>query len=111
MHRSTVEIDKITKKTLGLLKHYIEIDAAYLFGSYVHGQPHEYSDIDLAVFSHSVNKMGIEKKMTILSKTREEIGSEVEIHLFSEKCLKDARPTNFYGYILKTGKKIYSKHA
>jgi predicted nucleotidyltransferase len=65
MLRSTIEVDKIAKKTLRLLKHYIKIDAAYLFGSYVNGQPHEYSDIDLAVFSHSVNKMGIEKKMAI----------------------------------------------
>ncbi len=84
MHRSTVEINKIIKKTLRLLKHYIEIDAAYLFGSYVYGRPHKYSDIDLAVFSHSINKMGIDKKITILSETREKVGSEVEIHLFSE---------------------------
>jgi len=106
MHRSALEINKIVQKAIGLLKGSIEIECAYLFGSYARGNPHKYSDIDLAFFSPSVNKMGLDKKMTLLAKIEEELDPEVEIHLYSLKCLKEARATNFYGYILKTGKRV-----
>ena len=107
MPRSTVEINKIIKKTINLLKDYIAVDTAYLFGSYANGHPHKYSDIDLAIFSPSVNKMSLEQKINLLAQAAEKIDTGVEIHLFSKKCLRDARPTNFYGYILKTGKRIH----
>jgi hypothetical protein len=72
----------------------------------VNGKPHKYSDIDLAFFSPNINRMGIEEKISLISKVSEQVSSDVEIHLYSDRCLKEARPTNFYGYILKTGRKI-----
>lgn len=107
MPRSAIEINKIIKKTISLLKEYIEVDTAYLFGSYANGHPHKYSDIDLAIFSPSVNKMSLEQKINLLAQAGEKVDSEVEIHLFSKKCLSSARPTNFHGYILKTGKRVH----
>ncbi len=106
MYRSTVEVNKIAQSTAKLLASYIILKAGYLFGSYVNGKPHKYSDIDLAFFSPSVNRMGIEEKISLISKVGKQVSSDVEIHLYSDKCLKDARPTNFYGHILKTGKRI-----
>lgn len=106
MLRSTFEINKIILSAVELLKRRIEIKCGYLFGSYAQGKANKNSDIDLAFFSPAVDKMSLEKKMDMLSKTEEELGYEVEIHLYSDKCLKDARQTNFYGHILKTGRKI-----
>lgn len=106
MVRSTTEVNRIVKKTVGFLKNHIQIDAAYLFGSYARGNPHAFSDIDLAFFSPTVNKMSIDQKITMLSKIAEKVGSNVEIHLYPKKCLKEAQSTNFYGHILKTGRKI-----
>lgn len=106
MYRSTSEVDRIARRTTKLLGTYIRLKAGYLFGSYVFGKPHKYSDIDLAFFSPSVNRMGIEEKISLISDVSQQVGSNVEIHLYSDKCLMDARPTNFYGYILKTGRKI-----
>ncbi len=106
MHRTTAEVNRIARRTIKLLGTYIKIKAGYLFGSYVFGKPHKYSDIDLAFFSPSVNRMGIEEKISLISNVSQQVGFDVEIHLYSDKCLKDARPTNFYGYILKTGRKI-----
>lgn len=106
MHRSTVEVNKIAGKAAKLLGNYVSLKAGYLFGSYVNGKPHKYSDIDLAFFSPNVNRMGLEEKVSLISKVSEQVGSDVEIHLYSNKCLKSARPTNFYGYILKTGRRI-----
>lgn len=106
MHRSTVEVNRIARRAAKLLGSYVSLKAAYLFGSYVNGKPHKYSDIDLAFFSPSVNRMGLEKRISLISKVGQQVGSDVEIHLYSDRCLKNARPTNFYGYILKTGRRI-----
>ncbi len=106
MRRSTVEVNKIAHRAAKLLASYVMLKAGYLFGSYVNGQPHKYSDIDLAFFSPDVGRMGIEEKVSLIAKIGEQISPDVEIHLYSDRCLKNARPTNFYGYILKTGKRI-----
>ena len=106
MYRSIVEVNKISRRAAKILGSHVKLRAGYLFGSYVNGKPHKYSDIDLAFFSPSVDRMGLEKKISLISKVGEQVGSDVEIHLYSNKRLKDARPTNFYGYILKTGRKI-----
>ncbi len=106
MYRSTVEVNKIARRAVKLLRNYITLKAGYLFGSYVNGKPHKYSDIDLAFFSPNLNRMGIEKKISLISKVGGQISSDVEIHLYSDRCLKDARSTNFYGFILKTGRRI-----
>lgn len=106
MYRSTIEVNKIAHKAAKLLANYVTLKAGYLFGSYVNGKPHKYSDIDLAFFSSDVKRMGIEEKISLISKVSEQVSPDVEIHLYSDRCLENARPTNFYGYILKTGKKI-----
>ncbi|MFH0790420.1 MAG: nucleotidyltransferase domain-containing protein [Candidatus Omnitrophota bacterium] len=106
MHRSAVELNKIILSTVELLRRRVEIKCGYLFGSYAQGKANKNSDIDLAFFSPAVDKMSLERKIDVLSRTEEELGYEVEIHLYSDKCLRDARQTNFYGYILKTGRKI-----
>jgi predicted nucleotidyltransferase len=106
MPRSAIEVAKITRKTIRLLKGHLSIQRGYLFGSYAYGEPNEYSDIDLAFFSPTIGKMSLDRKMTMLSEVGKKVGYEVEIHLYSSKCLKEARPTNFYGHILKTGKRV-----
>jgi predicted nucleotidyltransferase len=99
------EINKIIKKVLALISNDIEVDAAILFGSYANGKPHEFSDIDLAVFSKSVEKWTLHEKIKFASKVKE-TEPTVELHLYSFKALRDARPTNFYGHIIETGKKV-----
>ena len=106
MYRSTVEVNRIARTAAKLLRSYITLKAGYLFGSYANGKPHKYSDIDLAFFSPNVNQMGIEKKVSLIAKVSEQVSSDLEVHLYSDERLKDARPTNFYGYILTTGRKI-----
>jgi predicted nucleotidyltransferase len=82
------------------------VESLFLFGSYAQGNPHEYSDIDIAVFSPDVEKMSIEERAGLAAEAKMKIDSTIELHLFPAKALKEARPTNFYGYILKTGKRI-----
>lgn len=52
-------MDKRTRRAIEIAKRYIvelkksniRVAKAYLYGSYVHGRPHRYSDIDIVVVS------------------------------------------------------------
>lgn len=107
MARQPAEVANIVAKTVEALRqHGVPIRSAYLFGSYVVGKPGEDSDIDIAVFSDAVDNMSLNERLSLLARVEMEVGVEVEIHLFASRCLEEARPTNFYGHILKTGRRI-----
>lgn len=106
MARQLAEATEIARQAVSLLRDRIPVKGAYLFGSYSQGTAHDGSDIDLAAFSPAVDGMTVEEKMDLIARIQKQLGTEVEIHLFSERCLKEARPTNFYGHVLRTGIKI-----
>lgn len=89
------------------LQEYIRVTEVILFGSYAAGTPSKYSDIDLAVISPDFEKYDLDLKADLFSNIKLNCNSDVEIHPFTEKALKNARPTNFLGHILKTGTVIY----
>jgi len=99
-------VNRAIKKTLTYLSKKITITEAILFGSYAQGTPHEYSDIDLAIFSPEMEKLNIEDEAKLFSEVKRRCDPDVEVHFFSEKMLREARPTNFCGYILATGKRV-----
>ena len=106
MVRPVIEVEEIAHQAIDLIKNHLEISSAYLFGSYVSGDATSDSDIDLAVFSPSLDEIDIDEKITILAQVQQAIGEEIEIHLFSDQCLKEARKTNFYGFIIENGRRI-----
>lgn len=106
MPRQISEVEQIVMKAVGMLRERIPVTAAYLFGSYVLEQATDDSDIDLAVFTPALENMNIENKIDLLARVQLALGVELEIHLFHDKSLGQARPTNIYGYILSTGKKV-----
>ena len=106
MARPVDELEAILAKTVGIAAVRMPLTAAYLFGSYAEGKPHEYSDIDIALFSPAAESMPLREKMNLLTDIEMAVGGEVQLHLFSDKCLTEARPTNIYGHILATGRRI-----
>ncbi len=106
MVKTEAELKNIIKDSIEFLKKKIRISAVYLFGSYATGTATHWSDIDLAVFSPDADKMKIEDKAKLATNLRLRCHTEVELHFFPKKALKEVRPTNFYGYILKMGKKV-----
>ncbi len=107
MVKTKTEIKSIIEDSIEYLRKKIRINSAYLFGSYASGTAGVWSDIDLAVFSQDADKMKIEDKAKLATELRLRCHTGVELHLFPNKALKEARATNFYGYILKTGKKVF----
>ncbi len=106
MVKTKTEVRKIIADSINYLKKKIRISSAYVFGSYSAGTATPWSDIDLAVFSQDADKMNVEDKAKLATELRLRCHTEIELHLFSEKSLKEARPTNFCGYILSKGKKV-----
>ena len=106
MVRSTDEVMVIARKAVALLQERIPVLEAWVFGSYVQGQPHAYSDIDLAVFSPAVDAMNLLDRLELAVSVRMEIDAEIEIHLYPEAGLRNARPSNMYGHVRLTGKRV-----
>ena len=74
-----------------------------LFGSYVNGNPHEYSDIDIAIIfdGYNGNKM---ETLTHMIKLRRGLSVDIEPHMLDEK--KDK--SGFIEFIKETGELIYN---
>lgn len=102
----TETIDEVIEKGLAYLRRRVRIEAAYLFGSQLTGETHEYSDIDLAVFSPDVDNMDFFERIRVQSDVALDCDSRLELHLYSSRALANARPTNFAGYIIAHGKRL-----
>lgn len=106
MVRKKTEIKKIVNKIIKFLLKKINIKIAVLFGSYAKGTPRGDSDIDLAIFTKDAENLSIEEIAKLQTEVKLKYCLDIELHIFSENSLKEARPTNFYGHILETGKKV-----
>ena len=106
MYRQPDEVIEIVEAALRRLSEHIPVSAAYIFGSYAEGTAGEHSDIDLAVFSVAADNMNIEERIDFLVRMENNMDAAVEIHLYPEAALRQARPTNIFGHIIATGKKV-----
>ena len=99
-------LDDIINQVLDNLKKKIRISEAFVFGSYAVGKPNMWSDIDLAIFSPDVEDWTIERRAELAIDIKLHCNANVELHIFSTEALSQARPTNFYGYIIENGRKV-----
>lgn len=106
MARSTVEADALAERAVAEARRLIPVTSALMFGSHVDGTPHEHSDVDLAIFSPAVEGMTTREYLDTCRAISKATDYVVEVHLFGETHLRDARPTNFAGYILQHGKRV-----
>jgi len=104
--RPVAEAHGIARRAVEEARKHIPVVDAIVFGSYADGIPHEWSDIDLAIFSPAVDGMSAREYLDICRAISKVSDYEVEVHLFGERHRRDARPSNFVGHILKTGKRV-----
>ncbi|HWF61672.1 MAG TPA: nucleotidyltransferase domain-containing protein [Nitrospira sp.] len=107
MARNLEEIEKIASRTLSLLRERIPVTQAYLFGSQVEGIPDENSDIDIAAFSPAADAMDAATRVALVIDVERQVGALVELHLYGANQYAEARPTNFFGYLLVHGRPIH----
>jgi predicted nucleotidyltransferase len=75
-----------------------------LFGSYVNGTPHEWSDIDIAVLVNDVKDEDWYDSRVLLHKIiRNNEFIDIEPHLMDESY----DPSGFVAHVIKTGEVVY----
>jgi predicted nucleotidyltransferase len=103
---SVAEAQRLAGTAVAEARRHIPVTDAVLFGSHVEGTPHEHSDVDLAIFSPAVDAMTTRQYLDTCRAISKATGYVVEVHLFSETARREARPSNFVGYILAHGRRI-----
>lgn len=88
------------------LRQQIDITAVYLFGSQLSGGTHEFSDIDIAVFSADADELGLLGRMKLGARMQGACGDDIEPHFFPARALKDPPRGSFAEHVVKTGKRI-----
>jgi predicted nucleotidyltransferase len=101
------ETDVVVRQTLDHLARRIRIQQAILFGSYARGEANQWSDVDLAIVSPDFERMSHRQVIDLLVEVALAVDPRVEFRAYTPRELTAARPTNFLGHILATGKVIY----
>lgn len=97
------EVIERVKQYAVVLAHELPVTKVILFGSYVNGHPHEYSDIDVAVVLHDVDTVDYLAVLRRLSVLSTPIDSMIEPHLL----LETGNNGGFLQEVERTGEVIY----
>lgn len=110
MAKKKYKIKKIVKQLIRNLESKgIEVSCLILYGSYAHGNPNTYSDIDIAVISPNFNRKGILRRQELLGEAIFPLGEPIEALGYTPQECKYPHRLSFISEILLTGKVIYKK--
>jgi predicted nucleotidyltransferase len=96
----------IAQQVVERLRSRIPVTEAYLFGSQLDGTATEDSDIDIAAFSPAADSMRYDEKIALIVDIEKQVGGPIDLHVFGDRCLSEARPTNLFGYIRAHGQSL-----
>lgn len=103
------EIDRtlsIARQVVERLRSRIPVTEAYLFGSQLDGTATDDSDIDIAAFSPAADGMRYDEKVALIVDIERQVGGPIDLHVFGDRCLIEARPTNLFGYVRAHGQPL-----
>jgi len=95
-------VREIARKYANRVREEYDPKQVILFGSYINGNPHEYSDIDIAIIFEETGDEFLDT-WTHLVKLCRGISFDIEPHMLDESCNK----SGFLDHIRKTGEVIY----
>lgn len=104
MPLSNDQVAEIIKGFITELEREIPVTEYLLFGSYAHGNPKEYSDIDLAVISNWFEGKPKIENMQYLSRISAAYNSLIEAIPFTEEEYRNLDKRSFLASIIKTGR-------
>ncbi len=104
MALSEDQVVEIIKGFIDELRREIPIKEIILFGSYAHGNPKEYSDIDLAVISDWFEGRPKIENMQYLSRVAAAYNSLIEALPFTEEEYRNLDKRSFLASIVKSGR-------
>ena len=95
-------VRKIAEKYSEEVKKVLNPAAIILFGSYVNGNPHEWSDVDIAVVMNDFQGDWL-KTASMLWRLKRKVNVDIEPHLLDETCDR----SGFVEHVYETGQIIY----
>jgi predicted nucleotidyltransferase len=103
-HRYGIE-KVVTIKYSDKVRQELNPEKIILFGSYVNGVPHEWSDVDIAVLVSDLRGEDWYNARILLQniRWREDIFTDIEPHLLDE----NHDPSGFVQHVIKTGEVVY----
>jgi predicted nucleotidyltransferase len=96
-------VREIARKYADEVKKVLNPTAILIFGSYINGNPHEWSDIDIAVIMHDYQGDWLKTYSMLFGLKSERYFIDIEPHLLDDTCDK----SGFVEHVLKTGEFIY----
>jgi predicted nucleotidyltransferase len=96
------EVRRIANKYSEEVKKVLNPTSIILFGSYVNGNPHEWSDIDIAILVDDYEGDWYDTEV-MLFRLKRNISLEIEPHLLDASH----DPSGFVKHIVETGEIIY----
>ena len=94
------------RKYAELVRRHFDVQSIVLFGSYVRGTAHEYSDIDVAVVLESLPGDWLDSASKLHKLTR-----DIDINIEPIIILPSEDRSGFLQHVLKTGEIIYTRNA
>ena len=95
---------EIAQKYCAEVKRLLNPKAVILFGSYVNGTPHPWSDIDIAVLVNDIEGEDWYNARVLLQRIRRNLDFvDIEPHLLDP----DHDPSGFVEHVIKTGEVVY----
>lgn len=106
MAKTKDELENNLRVFIELIAENFRLEAVVLFGSYANGNQHEYSDVDVAVFSPDFGNNPL-VEMTQLCKLRRKIDTDIEPLPFPAQVFYEHTKVEFVSEIIAQGKIIY----
>lgn len=89
-----------------VLEQMAPVRAVYVFGSFVEGRQHPYSDLDIAVFLDGVDDWDMRRRARAMFQVQKQVGLDVETHLFSARALERPDEGSFASHIMHHGVRL-----
>ncbi|MFM7458035.1 MAG: nucleotidyltransferase domain-containing protein [bacterium] len=109
--KNKLELENLLTELCNRIKDHYELDEILLFGSYAKGTANEWSDVDVAIISPSLNKRSVLGNVLDISNKIKFYDSDLQLTAFpSQNFYQESfDPQSFIGEIKRTSKKIYNK--
>jgi len=99
-------IEEKARAAIRVLARRARVRAAYLFGSQVEGTANPWSDIDVAAFIEQADRWDLRQRVDVRVEAREQVGDDVELHLFPAEALDNPPRASFAQYVLQHGARL-----
>ncbi|MBM3128462.1 MAG: nucleotidyltransferase domain-containing protein [Chloroflexi bacterium] len=107
--KSLSEIKQLIRQFIPRLQPEVRVEKVVLFGSYLNGEPDEWSDVDIAVISNDFGKFDFWEQARFLAQRQWRDFSLLEVHPYTLRDYRRASHLTFLGEIKRTGKVIYTR--